>query len=268
MKPSLLEKLYLIGLRDLRTGIRYHGGFWMEVVGTFAELSTFFFLAAAIGGGYRPQGMDYFSFLVVGTSVLGFLAAGVYLFVSTVRQAQMTGTMEVLMTTATPGWIIILLTAISSFTARLLPTVLYIAAGLFLFGAPVPAMRLAPAAVIFFLSILVALAIGMLAGAVQVTLQRGGGITTLIATVTSFACGAMFPISALPPTLRLVSRALPFTYSIHGLRATLVGGSSFGDVSTDILALAAFAVVLLPAGVGVFTLALRRARQQGTLSFY
>ncbi|MBI2677674.1 MAG: ABC transporter permease [Candidatus Koribacter versatilis] len=268
MKASLLEKLYLIVLRDLRTGIRYRGGFWMEVAGTFAELSTFFFLAAAIGGSYRPQGMDYFSFLVIGTSVLGFLAAGVYLFVNTVRQAQMTGTMEVLMTTATPGWIIILLTAISSFTARLLPTVLYIAAGLFLFGAPVGAVRLAPAAVVFVLSILVALAIGMLAGAMQVALQRGGGVTTLIATVASFFCGAMFPINALPRTLQLVSRAIPFTYSIHGLRATLVAGSSLGDVSTDIVALAAFAAVLLPIGTGVFALALRRARQQGTLSFY
>jgi ABC-type polysaccharide/polyol phosphate export permease len=268
VRASLFEKLSLIVLRDLRTGIRYRGGFWMEVIGTFAELGTFFFLAAAIGGAYRPQGMDFFSFLVVGTSVLSFLAAGVYLFVDTVRQAQMTGTMEVLMTTATPGWIIILLTAVSSFTARLLPTVLYIAAGLLLFGAPVASMRLAPAVVVFVLSILVAVAIGMLVGAMQVALQRGAGITGLIATVASFFCGAMFPISVLPPTLQLVARAIPFTYSIHGLRATLVTGGSFGDVSTDILVLAAFSAVLLPVGISVFALALRHARQQGTLSFY
>jgi hypothetical protein len=66
----------------------------------------------------------------------------------------------------------------------------------------------------------------------------------------------------------LVARAIPFTYSIHGLRATLVTGGSFAAVSTDILVLAAFAAVLLPLGVSVFALALRHARQQGTLSFY
>ena len=268
MSVSVFEKLGLILLRDLRTGVRYHGGFWMEAFGTLAELASFFFLARAIGGSYRPQGMDYYSFLLVGTSIFGFLITGVNLFVSTVRQAQMTGTMEVLMTTATPGWVIIVLTAVSSFTARLLPTVLYIAAGMFLFRAPVESVNLAPAIMVFLLSVLVALAVGMFAAAIQVALQRGGGITVLSGAVAWFLCGTMFPVSALPATLQLFSRAIPFTYSIHGLRAALVTGGSFAEVSTDALVLAAFALVLLPAGVGVFALALRRARLQGTLSFY
>jgi len=212
--------------------------------------------------------MDYFSFLVIGTSIFTFLVAGVNLFVNTVRQAQITGTMEVLMTTATPGWIIILLTAISSFTARLLPTVFYIAAGLLLFGAPPATLHLGPAALIFFLSLLIAVAVGMLAAAVQVTLQRGGGITALFGTVAWVLCGIMFPVSALPSVLRALSLAIPFTYSIHGLRTALIAGGSFADVSADVLALAIFAVVLLPAGIAVFALALRRARLQGTLSFY
>ena len=69
MTVSLFEKLSLILLRDLRTGVRYRGGFWIEVVGTFAELATFFFLAHAIGGGLRPQGMVYCRFLVVGPRI-------------------------------------------------------------------------------------------------------------------------------------------------------------------------------------------------------
>jgi ABC-2 type transport system permease protein len=263
-----LEKLYLIVLRDLRTGVRYHGGFWMEAVGMFAELGAFFFLARAIGGSYRPQGMDYYSFLLIGTSIFGFLITGVSVFVSTVREAQITGTMEVLMTTATPGWVIIVLTAFSAFTARLLPTILYIAAGILLFRAPIGSPNLAAATLVLLLSILTAVAIGMLAAGVQVVLQRGGGMTVLIGAIAWFLSGIMFPVSALPPGLQALGRAIPFTYSIHGLRVALITGGSFGDVSADILMLGAFAAVLLPAGIGVFALALRHARQQGTLSFY
>jgi ABC-2 type transport system permease protein len=268
MSVSVFEKLYLILLGDLRTGVRYRGGFWMEVVGTLAELASFFYLARAIGGDYRPQGMDYYSFLLVGTSVFGFLLTGVNTFVGTVRQAQMTGTMEVLMTTATPGWVIIVLTAVSSFAARLLPTVLYLAAGMVLFRAPVESPNLVSALLIVLLSILVAVAVGMLAAAMQVALQRGGGITVLIGAVAWFLSGVMFPLNALPPLLQSFSRAIPFTYSIHGLRVALINGGSFRELSTDVFALTLFAAVLLPAGIGAFSLALRRARLQGTLSFY
>jgi len=268
MTVSVFEKLYLILLGDLRTGVRYRGGFWMEAFGTLAELASFFFLARAIGGGYRPQGMDYYSFLLVGTSVFGFLITGVNTFVTSVRQAQMTGTMEVLMTTATPGWVIIILTAISSFAARLLPTALYITAGMVIFRAPVETPNLGPALIIVVLSVLVAVAVGMLAAAMQVALQRGGGVTVMIGAVAWFLTGTMFPISALPPVLQTLSRAIPFTYSIHGLRLALISGSSLADLSTDMIVLALFAVVLLPIGVGAFAFALRRARLKGTLSFY
>jgi ABC-2 type transport system permease protein len=78
----------------------------------------------------------------------------------------------------------------------------------------------------------------------------------------------MFPIQTLPRPLELVARAIPLTYAVDGARRALLEGQSVKAMAPTLAALAGFAVVLLPLALAGLSLSLRRARQNGTLSFY
>jgi ABC-2 type transport system permease protein len=78
----------------------------------------------------------------------------------------------------------------------------------------------------------------------------------------------MFPIQSLPRPLELLGRAIPLTYAIEGMRKALLQGESVRTMAGTLFVLAAFGVVLLPLAIVGLSLSLRRARLNGTLSFY
>src|SRR5260221_5948981 len=106
---STLDKLHAILRRDLLTAVRHRSGFVVTLAGVFTELAAFYFLSRAIGPGFRPNGVEYFPFLLVGTGFYTFFVMSAQSFLSSVQEAQQTGTLEVLMTTSTaPAELIIL----------------------------------------------------------------------------------------------------------------------------------------------------------------
>jgi ABC-type polysaccharide/polyol phosphate export permease len=78
----------------------------------------------------------------------------------------------------------------------------------------------------------------------------------------------MFPIESLPTPLAMAARSIPLTYAVEGLRRALLQGQSPVEMAQTLGALAAFSFVLLPLTLAALSFSLRRARQNGTLSFY
>jgi ABC-type multidrug transport system permease subunit len=164
---QLLDKTAAIVRRDLLTAIRYRTGFLITAAGAAAELAAFYYLSRAIGPGFRPDEVDYFPFLLVGTGFYTFLVMGINAFLVIVQEAQQTGTLEILMTTSTPAPVLVFLSAISAFAGNTVQLTFYLGAGLLLFGAPLHANILG-CVVIFALSLTIAVAIGILAAALTV----------------------------------------------------------------------------------------------------
>ena len=115
---SLLDKTVIIVRRDLLTTVRYRTGFLLAAAGAITELAAFYYLSIAVGPDFRPEGFEYFSFLLVGTGFYTFLLMGVHAFLQTVQEAQQTGTLEVLMTTSTSPPVLVFLSAMSAFAAN------------------------------------------------------------------------------------------------------------------------------------------------------
>ncbi len=115
---SLLDKTVIIVRRDLLTTVRYRTGFLLAAAGAITELAAFYYLSIAVGPDFRPEGFEYFSFLLVGTGFYTFLLMGVHAFLQTVQEAQQTGTLEVLMTTSTAPPVLVFLSAMSAFAAN------------------------------------------------------------------------------------------------------------------------------------------------------
>src|SRR5258707_12594754 len=110
---STLDKLHAILRRDLLTAVRHRSGFVVTLAGVFTELAAFYFLSRAIGPGFRPNGVEYFPFLLVGTGFYTFFVMSAQSFLSSVQEAQQTGTLEVLMSTSTAPAELFILSSIS-----------------------------------------------------------------------------------------------------------------------------------------------------------
>jgi ABC-2 type transport system permease protein len=262
-----LRKLHAILRRDLLTAARHRTGFVITAFGLFTELAAFYFLARAIGPGFRPGGVEYFPFLLVGTGVYTFFVMSTQAFLSTVQEAQQTGTMEVLMTTSTPPAQLVVLSSVSAFAGNLVKLLIYLLAGAAIFSAPFHANFIACLSVMI-LCTAIALAIGIAAATVQITFQKGSALLWLLSSGVWFLSGAMFPIESLPRPLIFVAHVIPLSYAVTGMRMALLQGESVIAMGPTLAVLAAFGAVLLPLALWGLSFSLRRARQDGTLSFY
>src|SRR5882757_6183979 len=157
---STLSKLHAILRRDLLTAVRHRTGFAVTAVGLLMELAAFYYLSRAIGPGFRPDGVEYFPFLLVGTGVYTFFVMSTQAFLSTVQEAQQTGTMEVLMTTSTPPAQLVVLSSVSAFTGNLINLLIYLLAGAAIFRAPIHGNLLSCLAVLIF-CLAIAMAVGI-----------------------------------------------------------------------------------------------------------
>jgi ABC-2 type transport system permease protein len=264
---STLDKLYAILRRDLLTAIRHRSGFVLTFAGLLAELAAFYFLSRAIGPSFRPNGVEYFPFLLVGTGLYTFFVMSTQAFLDTVQEAQRTGTMEVLMTTSTAPAALVILSSISTLAGNLVNLAIYLLAGAAIFRASVDANLLA-CLVVLALSLALALTLGITAAALQVTFQKGSALVWLLGSGLWFLSGTLFPIQSLPRSLELLARAIPLTYAIEAARMALLQGQSVSAIASSLLALLGFSLVLLPLALWGLSYSLHRARQNGTLSFY
>jgi ABC-2 type transport system permease protein len=264
---AALDKFHAILRRDLLTAVRHRTGFVLSLVAVLVQLAAFFFLSKAIGPNFRPNGVEYFPFLLVGTGLYTFFVMSTQAFLNTVQEAQQTGTMEVLMTTSTSPAELLVLSSISAFAGNLVNLVIYVAAGVALFRASVNA-NIAASLLVMLLSLALALALGMLAATLQITFQKGSALVWLLGSGLWFLSGAMFPVQTLPRPLVILAHAFPPTYAIEGMRLALLKGEPLGTIAPVITILLGFSAILLPLAVWGLSFAVQRARRNGTLSFY
>ena len=85
--------------------------------------------------------------------------------------------------------------------------------------------------------------------------------------ISRFLAGVYYPVSVLPDWLERVAQWLPLTHTLEALRMALIHGTSLQEVGTELTALLAFSIVLLPVGTIVFRWALRETGRLGRLGF-
>lgn len=265
----LFDKTYAILRKDFLSSVRYRSAFLMTALGIAAELAAFYYLARAIGPTFRPQGMGYFPFLLIGTGFYTFLMMGINSFLTSVQEAQQSGTLEILMTSRTAPSTLVFLSAISAFSRNILRLAFYFAAGLFILsGVRLGYRNLLAASVAFILSVAIAVSLGIVSAAIQLGTHKGSAAMWLFGSVAWLMTGTMFPVTVLPAPLLWLAKLIPLTHCLDALRLSLLQGGNLQGAVREIVVLAGFSLLLLPAGLIVFSYMLKRARLQGTLSFY
>jgi ABC-2 type transport system permease protein len=74
----------------------------------------------------------------------------------------------------------------------------------------------------------------------------------ILNTLLYFPSGAIYPVQAFPKWLRVISYVDPFTYAVHGLKATLLKEASWPAVTQDLAYLLLFGLICLAISVPLF----------------
>jgi ABC-2 type transport system permease protein len=263
----ILDKAAAVVRKDVLTAVRYRNGFIFNLVAPAVQLATFYYLSRAVGPQFRPEGMPYFSFLLVGTGLYTFLAAGSFAFLHTIQEAQQSGTLEVMMTTSTSPAALLSLSALSAFSGAFVQLAIYLGVGTVLF-APGLNANFPGCALILVLSLFIAAGIGMIAAALQISTHKGSAVLWALGSTSWLLAGTLFPVAILPPPGRMLSEVLPFTHSLTAMRLAMAEPVMSQSLRNELGLLLFFAFALLFVGISFFSWTVRRARQMGTLSFY
>lgn len=263
----ILDKAAAVLKKDILTSLRYRNGLFMNIISPAAQLIMFYYLARAVGPQYKPDGMSYFVFLLVGTGFYTFFLTGIHSFFQIVQEAQQAGTLEVLMTTATPAPVLLGLSAISAFAGGFVQLLLYTAGGVIIFRPHVH-VNGAACAVIFVLSLLIAIAIGMLAAGLQIAIHKGTAALWLFGSSAWVLAGTLFPVSVLPRPVQILAQLVPVTHALNAMRMAMLEHAGTQILQHEIEVLALFCAILLPLSLWFLSWTLHRARQFGTLAFY
>jgi ABC-2 type transport system permease protein len=193
---------------------------------------------------------------------------GLSSFSSSLRQAQTTGTLEAMLTTPTALSTIILSSSLWSYLLTTLRVLIYLLIGGAFLKVDLGGGNYPGALIVLILTIVSFSSLGILAASFIMVLKRGDPITWLFNATSSFLGGIYYPVTILPGWLQFFSYLLPVTYALRGMRLALLQGASTGAILPDILVLAIFSVLLMPASLLAFRFAVKRAKVDGSLSQY
>ena len=189
-------------------------------------------------------------------------------FSQSIRQGQVTGTLEAMLVTPTRLSTILISSSLWSFAFTSLDVVLYLLLGWLLFGVDLSRADWLAALVVQVLTIVTFSALGIISASFIMVFKQGNPLDIVLSIASSLLGGVYYPVTVLPAWLQPISALLPITYSLRAMRLAVLQGQGLAALAFDLLALAAFAVVLFPLSLLAFRWALRKARRDGSLTQY
>lgn len=184
-------------------------------------------------------------YLVPGLTAYVLAIVAVLLTALTVAREWERGSMQQLYATPISRLEIIIGKLLPYLALGIIAVLLVLAAGAWVFDVPMRGdpLVLAIASLLFLL--------GMLGQGLLISVvTQNQMVATQVATMSSMLpsmllSGFVFPIENMPLPLRAISHLVPARYYVHALRGVLLRGNGFSELSSDLAALLAFAIVVL-----------------------
>jgi ABC-2 type transport system permease protein len=259
-------------LRGLRETLSYRVASLLRLLATALSLASFFYLARFINLGASPHlaryGGDYLAFGLFGIVLLGLQHGVVAAYPRSIREAQLAGTLEAMLATPTPPWMVLLFSPLFELASSLVWGGLYLLVGSLVLGADLSRANAAGLAAAVPLVLLAFASLGAFAASFTMLFRRGDPISTFLSGLSALLGGALYPTAVLPRSLLLVGKLLPLTHALEAIRRAALAGAGPSALVSPLASLALFVLVLGPLGLLAFALALSRARKDGSLSQY
>jgi ABC-2 type transport system permease protein len=256
-------------LRDFLIARSYRIGFILTLGSTVGSVLIFYFLSRAIGGSVSSSvsayGSDYFGFVVIGIAFTQVVTVGLGAIGGSVRQGQVTGTLELMLISPTRSSTALISSGLYSHISAAGTILIYLAVG-FLLGLRFDQPNFLVALAAFLLLVVSCNAIGLIGATAVLILKQGNPVNWIVSGASLVLGGVFYPTSSLPEALQVVSQFLPITHALEILRRSLLLGEGLDTLWPRFVALIALVAIYLPIGLWSSHIAVDRAREDGSLA--
>jgi len=263
-----LGPIRALSRRDFEITYSYRAALASELMFGFLNLVAYYFISRTfkVGHGSHLSGApSYFAFASGGVALAVVLQTAAVGLTRRVREEQLAGTLEMLVTQPiSPAELALGLAGFSFLfaVARALGYLLLAGLLLDLSFAHADGVGLIIALTVSGAAFT---ALGVALAAAVLVFKRAEALGALGIFAISLLGGAFFPTRVLPGWLQLLSNILPTRYAFAAVRAAQFGHSSWARPSLYLLL---FAVIAMAAALVLFSGALRHTIRRGTLNQY
>lgn len=241
----------------------------LQLVAAVVSLVMFYALSDYVNLGDDAADFDgdYFSYVLIGVTVVTMFETFVGSFTGRIREEQVVGTLEAVLSTPVSFRAVVLGVIALDAVLTLLSAAVTIVAGVVLFGAD---LSLTVAGVAVVLAALLAVvticgALGVLIAAIGVVYKDPGPLVGFVTVGLALTASVYFPTAALPGVIGAVADLSPLTWAVDELRQALLGGDpslvrAFGAM--------AIGLGLFAGALGVFRRSVEIAAKRGTIAHY
>lgn len=268
----MLAKLLAFLAKDWEQARSYRLAFVLQFGGVGLTLAGLYFMNRLFRSAelepIQQYGGNYVAFILVGLVVTLYSATALRAFATSLRQAQVMGTLEVLLLTRARlptvmfGW------AIYPLLRATMSMIIFAIGGFLILDASFENANIIGALVTMVFTLTVMVSLGVIAASITLVSKQSDPFTRVLVIAAGMLSGALYPVSALPGWLQSVAQLLPHTYAIEAIRLTVLQGASLQEIVPQLAALAAYSVVVMPLSILSFKYAMRRVRIEGSLAHY
>lgn len=259
--------------RDLQVQLQYRLGPVLVVGHALSTMLPFFFLAKLVDpstpAALAPYGQSYFAFVLVGVACTRLLTLSVA-FSGMIREEQLQGTLEALLTAPQRALTMVFGSALWYFLWALIEVFLYIGLGVWLFKIPMSQLNLGAGVVVLLLTMTALSSVGVFSVCGVLLFKRvdpvGWGIG-MLSGLMQLLSGVYFPVDLLPAPLQSIAQLLPLTYALEGFRQALLNGKSLQELTGVCVVLGACALILWPMALFAMRWTITRLKVTGAVHF-
>jgi len=256
--------------RDAVTALSYRISFAVQLLGNLLVLGLIYFIGKTLGATPLPAlqayGGNFLAFLLIGVALTDCAGVSLLTFAREIREGQLTGTLEATLLSPVRLPAILICSSLWSYFFSAIRFILYLGIGAALYGVSLQHANVGAAAILFLLTVLCFMGVGILWAAVVMVVKRGDTIITTLGYAVLLLGGVLFPSAVLPAWLQKLAQLVPLKHALDGMRLALLVGTPFSELTGIVWKLVLFTAILLPAGFISFHIAIQRAKQNGSLT--
>jgi ABC-2 type transport system permease protein len=257
-------------IRDFQLAISYRVEFLLRIVSILGVVTTFYFISHIFTGTANtlfPQWGDPLAAWLTGLAVLNYFMTGFSGLANAIRQEQMQGTLESVLLTPIGLFNVIVSSSAWDYVQATFYSALYLFFGWVFFDVQYRGSFLL-ALLFLILTTMVLSCLGILSASFAMVFKRGDPFGIFLGAGSALFSGVFFPREMVGNKVGVISKLLPPTYGLDGIRRVLIEGQSLRQAKDPFFVLLIFLAVLAPISLWVFGRAVRRAKRDGSLIQY
>ncbi|MBU7047736.1 MAG: ABC transporter permease, partial [Theionarchaea archaeon] len=197
-----------------------------------------------------------------------FLNTAVWGMGFALRKEQWYGTLESIFVMPVPRWVYVMGMALHSTVHQGIILFFQIVVVYILFGVILNVQGIFPVLIFIALMMISLIGLGLMVSGLALIFKEGWIVSEVLYSLITIVTPIAYPLAVLPPLLQTLSKTMPTTYAITGIRHFLIAESMELSMWDAYSRLVIIGVVWVITGLLVFQVVDRKVRREGTLAEY